>query len=239
MDTILMQRLAALEARVAQIEMATSPRPESVPAIDVGPSGEAPPEPPDPLVATTDRKLVPHPLLHLRRDGAGGEAPPEPPEDIQDAPEPVRDIRETYREAQQAKRQATVDERQAAVTERARQRATERKIRMEQDPQEKYRMAVEEWQRRQSQEGAASGPNMAHMPVVDASPMSGPRRAHEGVPTRPGRDQDGMPHQTLGDAMVGYAGQVARTLQSQAEELTRLRRRLEQLEASAELGKHE
>lgn len=75
--------------------------------------------------------------------------------------------------------------------------------------------------------------------VVDTERKTGPRRPHESVETRPGHEQDEMPHRTYGDALAGYSDAVNRLLVSFANQLRRQQRQIEDLLAQREMESQE
>ena len=252
---VLLQRLAVLEARQAQMEQNALAAPLVPPAPAVAPNAA----PAGALPAHPHRD---NPFLQQRLEAERRAA-----EEAALAPTGER------------------DDRQELVTENARRKAAECKIRMADTPEEHRQLMQAEMERRhqwardrarQQQPPReppapaeppeppkpADPPAMApvaqappaqaplqqparpmvrpkpDIPTVDETNQTGPSKPGGAVPAGPNTN-DGEPMRSLGKNMVDFANQVTGTIESMAGQLRDLSRRLETLEAVREMETHE
>jgi len=290
-DQLLLQRLAVLEARVAQIEQqALTAQPQALESPD-GPVEPTIMVEPPPMASPPSQPSVQagsgNPYWQRRVERERREAQPQPPVKPLESPraqQPAPEA-EAMSDPLESPSRLPREERGEMVQERARRKAAEVKIRLAQSPDEVYERTQAEYQRRQQwaeehrgqverrqaaeeplimkppppaqqeqpaqpqpapapeQRRAAprtpwtSGPTT--IPTIDDSPQTGPRLPQGVTPEGPGRDNDEIPHQTFGEATVGFANRTGRVLASMAEQLLQLSRRLEELESAREMETHE
>jgi hypothetical protein len=285
-DQLLLQRLAVLEARVAQIEQqTTAAKPLDQPELPTEPTIMVEPPPmPSPPSQPEVAQSVGNPYWLRRVERERRESQPQPPVkplEKQQAPQPPPELTDPL----EAPPRLDPEERGELAQERGRRKAAELKIHMAQSPDEIYELTHTEYLRRQQwadeyrgqterrqaaeeplimkpqppaqQEQPAqpqpapapeprraatrtpwtSGPTT--IPTIDESSHTGPRLPQSLVREGPGRDNDEIPHQTFGEATIGFANRTGRLLASMAEQLSQLSRRIEELESAREMESHE
>lgn len=122
-----------------------------------------------------------------------------------------------------------LEDRRDRVQDRAIERNQERKDRLQ---QRRGHMAI----------GAArTQDGLANMAMNEA--LEGPNefvapRAHEAVQTRPGRETDGLPHETFGKAVVDATKASTRAMERLSGELGEALARIEQIERDIEMRGH-
>jgi len=173
---------------------------------------------------------------------------------------PDLDLAAAKRAVNRQARAATVAERQRRVQENAVERQTERRNRIQQGrnglpadertPEEKFNEALEVARQRSSLHGEArqrfdrqhqrqqQASEFDSGKVFEGSNQFVPPRAHEAIPTRPGRETDGLPHETFGKSVVDATKASTRAMERLSGELGEALARIEKIERDIEMRGH-
>jgi hypothetical protein len=143
------------------------------------------------------------------------------------------------------RRQDVAADRQRAVQDRATAKAVTRKQRIatargevepdERTPEEKFNEALEWAKQRRPQQRQSRGGEGGISQALEGPNEFAPPRAHEAVPTRPGRETDGLPHETFGQAIVDVTKASTRAMEQLSGELGEALARIETIERDIEM----
>lgn len=185
----------------------------------------------------------------------------------QDAPQyvfdddtPDRDLGVAQQAVNREARDATMAERQRRVQENAVERQIERQNRIQQGrdglsadertPEEKFNEALEIARRRSSLQGEArqrfdrqqqrqqQASGFDPWQAFEGTNQFVQPRAHEAIQTRPGRETDGLPHETFGKTVVDATKASTRAMERLSGELGEALARIEQIERDIEMRGH-
>lgn len=183
----------------------------------------------------------------------------------QDAPQyetdvPDRDLEAAKQSVNRQVRDAMMNERQRRVQENAVERQIGRREKIQQGrdglsddertPEEKFNEALEVARQRSPLSGEARQRfDRQQQRQQQASEFDSGRafegvnqfvqpRAHEAIPTRPGRETDGLPHETFGKVVVDATKASTRAMEGLSSEIGEALARIEQIERDIEMRSH-